>query len=97
MMILCTHRTAIVILEESTEDRDKIQLRLFVCEYNGGKYNRLARMQLSCVLKGETYSQNVKCKVREWTDDVNIKNEFWFRHTVLLPASVSVYPVPLTE
>ena len=49
------------------------------------------------VLKGETYSQNVKCKVREWTDDVNIKNEFWFRHTVLLAASVSVYPVPLTQ
>ena len=97
MMILCTHRTAIVILEESTEDRDKIQLRLFVCECNGGKYNRLARMDYLAVLKEKTYSQNVKCEVREWTDDVNIKNEFWFRHTVLLAASVSVYPVPLTQ
>lgn len=50
------------------------------------EYNNLA------VLKGETYGQNMKCKVREWTDDVNIKNEFWFRHTVVLAASVSVHP-----
>ena len=41
------------------------------------------------VLEGETYSQNVKCTVREWTDDVNIKNKFWFRHTVYwLPRSL---------
>ena len=39
---------------------------------------------------GETYGQNVKCKVREWTDDINIKNDLWFRHTVLLAALASV-------
>ena len=28
--------------------------------------------------------QNVECEVCEWTDNVNIQNELWFRHNVLL-------------
>ena len=32
----------------------------------------------------ETYVQDVECQVCEWTDDVNIKDELWLRHAVLL-------------
>lgn len=44
--------------------------------------NRFARTQLLSKRK-ETYVADVECKVSEWTDNVNIKDEFWFRHTGL--------------
>ena len=32
----------------------------------------------------------VECEVREWTDNVNVEDELWFRHTLLQAFSLSV-------
>ena len=54
------------------------------------RYHRLALMSSLQMKRDLTYMQHVECEICEWTDNINIQDELWSRHTALLAFSHSL-------